>query len=83
MKKMPVDELLRLACIHAEQDLYGLVNAWGADSPEGKEYHELWKHIHNYRMKRWGTTALEFTIDNSKSLTLKEIMEDEHDPGTS
>lgn len=71
MKKLSVSELLRLACIYAEQDRIGLLDAYrGCNSPEDvnfkEELTELIKQLRDYRIKRWGKSAIDI-LDEATS----------------
>lgn len=54
--KIKVDELLRLALIHAECDRRGFAICNDKHSPEYIEAIELADAFNQYRMKRWGRT---------------------------
>lgn len=54
--KRTVDELLRLACIHAESDRRGFAICNDIRSPEYIDAMELADAFYKYRMKRWGRT---------------------------
>lgn len=75
MKKYATSELLRLACIYAEQDRLGLIDAYsGCDSPEDEamkaEWTEYVKQLRAYRLKRWGKTQFEKIVDEADTVNL-------------
>jgi len=70
--KRSVSELLRLACIYAEQDRIGMAHCDGGE--EGKKAAQLAKEIRAYRLKRWGRTALESDLDGAYSIDIKDIL---------
>lgn len=55
-KKLAVDELLRLACIFAEQDRETFIEAYEKmpNDPARLEAEDVLKQIRAYRKKRWG-----------------------------
>lgn len=55
--KIKVDELLRLALIHAESDRRGFAICNDKHSPEYIDAMELADAFYKYRMKRWGRTV--------------------------
>lgn len=65
-KKLPIDELLRLACIYAERDQQAFVEAT-CDSPSDAQWYQeamdFVKQVREYRLKRWGRTASEALTD--------------------
>lgn len=70
-KKRSVSQLLFLACVYAEQDRRGMA---GADQGEaGAKALQLARELHAYRVKRWGRTAFEAMMDNTKSVDVKDI----------
>jgi hypothetical protein len=71
-KKWSVSELLRLACIYAEQDRMAMAEADGGEY--GQEAKQLALAIRKYRIKRWGTTALEEDLKNTTSIDIKDII---------
>jgi len=77
-KKLPVDELLRLACIYAERDQEAYVDAT-RDCPDDKEFHDLAEafvhQIREYRTRRWGRTRLEDCLETMKPASIQEIAE--------
>lgn len=68
-KKWTVDEMTRLAFIHAEDDRRSMAEAQG-DNEYGRECTELADAMHAYRTKRWGSTALE---DELAKCTLVDV----------
>jgi hypothetical protein len=65
-KKLSVDELTRLAFVWAEQDRATLAEAWG-DSEEGKQTENQAALLRAYRLKKWGKTKLESTLEKCES----------------
>jgi len=76
-KKFTVDELLRIACIRAEQDTEALLDAHSncPDDPLVATETEYLKQLKAYRMKRWGRTKLEVTMSEMKSVPVQEIFQ--------
>ncbi len=54
MKKMPINELLRLACLYAEQDRNGFIDAHSGmeDEPACVEAVEFLQQLRAYRIRR-------------------------------
>lgn len=63
-KRIPVSELIRLACVHAEISLECADNA---------EDRELAAQIRTYRLNRWGKTYREAAMDGCHATGPKEI----------
>lgn len=85
-KRLTVDELLRLACLYAEQhqlDYAVAIAGTGDDWDETKaETEQFIKQVRAYRLKRWGKTKLEGAMDNMKPVTVAELMaRDTNKPG--
>lgn len=58
--KIKVDELLRLACIYAEDDRLDFVAAVRESDPDlAAETVEFLTQLRAYRLKRWGKTKRE------------------------
>lgn len=75
MKKLPVDELTRLAFVWAEQDRLSLADAWGMDkSPEGREAMSEAAQLRKYRMKRWGRTKGDTLLATGSAVSLASLM---------
>lgn len=74
---MTASQLLRLACIYAEQDRRGLAEAYG-DGPEHDEALALADQFREYRLKRWGRTQLEAVIAAGTPRTIDQIIADSH-----
>lgn len=60
---MKIDEMLRLACIYAEQDRAAYLDAWSGCNDDGaekikSECRAFIKKVRAYRLKRWGKTNL-------------------------
>ncbi len=77
-KKLPVGELLRLACIYAERDQqeYARCIAKGTDAgmvAEQEETAAFLRQLRAYRLKRWGKTKLEATMATMTPVTVAEI----------
>lgn len=77
--KLPFDELLRLAFIHAESDAQGLADAWPSDTPESKLYSERAEQFRRYRTKRWGHTSLEVALKDAKVIDVRTGLEVKRD----
>jgi len=74
MASIPHGELLRLACIYAEQDRIGFIDAYGEDELEAVEATEFLKQLRAYRKKRWGNTQLESAIKGMKVVLVSDLM---------
>lgn len=76
MKKLPEDELLRLACIYAESDREALVAAYEhmPRDPERKRAERFLKQLRAYRLKRWGQTNLEATMEKMRPVSVADVM---------
>lgn len=72
--KLPIDELLRLACIYAERDQMEYLNAVHADPEEVAETREYLRQLRAYRLKRWGKTRLEGWIDSAVEITVQDYL---------
>lgn len=70
LKRIPVDELMRLAFLWAEQDRMGFVEANHPGTPERATAEHQYQQLHAYRIKRWGPTQFETDMENA---TLVEI----------
>jgi hypothetical protein len=68
-ERLSVSELTRLAFIHAEQDAWGLVEAWKG-APEAAQFENLAKQFYAYRMKRWGKTEHEARMERSTLISV-------------
>ena len=75
---LPINELLRLACIYAESDRRGFLHAIGdGDDELAKETREFIRQIRAYRDRRWGRTAMEAEIeDNMVEKRMDDIIRD-------
>lgn len=71
--KLPVSELLRLACIYAEQDRAGMLRALHDGDPEKNEVRAFLKQLRAYRLKRWGKTKLEHFIETATEKPVAEF----------
>ncbi len=74
-KNLPVDELLRLACIYAEQDRESIITAYAnmPDDPEAVKAGEFLKQLRVYRRKRWGRTKHEQVLSAGVPTPVSEI----------
>jgi hypothetical protein len=72
-KKIPVDELLRLACCYAEADREDFAYCHEEGTLEREEAMEFVRQIHAYRMKRWGKSQLEAILDRATPIDVREI----------
>ena len=73
-KKLPVDELFRLALIFAEDDRLSFADAVRDSDPE--EYAKALDYVKQfraYRRKRWGKTQLEEVCDSATPITIEEM----------
>jgi hypothetical protein len=61
-KKLPVSELLRLACIYAEQDREAFAMAVG-EGQERQEADQFIEQVRAYRRKRWGRAGCDMVSD--------------------
>jgi hypothetical protein len=73
MKKIPVDELLRLACIYAEETQREFASCNGEGTPEYAEAMEFVGQLHAYRVKRWGKTELEGILEKAVPTDVRKI----------
>ena len=73
-KKYTVDELLRLACIYAQQDRETLAGCCAEDDPAGIEARNLAQQIAAYRLKRWGKTKLESVMETMVNVPVQEFL---------
>jgi len=73
--KYPVAEILRLACLYAEQDRESLIDAYGddLDDPVVLETKNFLRQLRSYRKSRWGQTSFEALVENSKSIDLATV----------
>lgn len=73
-KRIPVDELTRLAFIYAQQDREAMLSCVSESSDEYKKVEELVEQLRNYRLKRWGRTKFECDFDNARSVSVVELL---------
>lgn len=68
MKKcLTVDEMLRLACIYAEQDRESYLEAVKDSDPEwAEEARRFLEQLRAYRKKRWGKTKIEGFLEGGR-----------------
>ncbi len=74
-KKLSISELLRLACIYAEQDRESFIDAMSrcANDASLAKAKEFLIQLREYRKKRWpGKTAYEELMDGAKEISLEE-----------
>lgn len=71
-KKYTVDELTRLAFVHAEDDRRSMADAQG-DNEYGREQLELAEAMYRYRMKRWGKTQGEVDLEGCTLVDIRDI----------
>lgn len=76
-KRIPVDELTRLAFVHAEVEIESLIDAYGRTSDESAYYKKLLNQLGSYRKKRWGKTEFESRIENSPLVDAMTLMSPE------
>lgn len=71
---MKEDELLRLACIYAEQDRQAFVEAYASmpNDPAAKKARKFLKALKAYRLKRWGKTTGETILDQASEVTIDQ-----------
>lgn len=74
MASIPHGELLRLACIYAEQDRRGFIDSYDKDEPEAIEAAEFLAQLVAYRKKRWGITQLEAMLKDMKVVLVSDLM---------
>ena len=72
---MKANELLRLACIYAEQDRQAFIDAYDhmKDDPEYAKTKKFLEELRAYRKKRWGATALETMLAGARSCSINTI----------
>ena len=71
---MKTSELLRKACIYAEQDRLGLIDVYSGnpEEPVVADAFQFLKELKAYRIKRWGKTKLEVELEGGKRLVAYE-----------
>lgn len=77
-KKLPVDELLRLACIYAEtcqtEWLDAIAHCHDAEmNAEREKTKAFLEQLRAYRLKRWGKTKLEDALENAIAVSVEEV----------
>lgn len=74
-KRIPVDELLRLACLYAEQDREGFLNCYSSmpNDPAALEAKAFLDQLRAYRKKRWGKTQLQAAMDRGEMTDVRII----------
>jgi acetyl/propionyl-CoA carboxylase alpha subunit len=83
---MKVSELLRLACIYAEQDRLEFIDAMSSSTSEEdieivEQEKQFLKELVQYRKKRWGRSKTEKLFDNTTTKTVPEIVKDYENNG--
>lgn len=73
VKRLPVDELTRLAFVWAEQDRSSLADAWPAGSPERAKCESQYQQLKAYRTKRWGRTRQEQIFETAKPVNVNDL----------
>lgn len=73
-RKIPVDELTRLAFWFAEQDRYTAWDSMSADDPCRSDVYELYVQLRTYRLKRWGRTVGDRVAETMQPTTIQEVM---------
>lgn len=76
--KLSVDELLRLACVYAEQDRQGFLGACShmLDDPAAVAAKHYLGQLREYRKKRWGKTELEDRLEKGAERKMNDVLED-------
>lgn len=64
-KKIPVDELLRLACLHAEVSL---------EMSDEQPDRNLAAQIHEYRVSRWGMSPRERALSEAVPVPAEKVV---------
>lgn len=66
-KKLSTSELLRRACLYAEQDRLGMIDAYGNDDSEEevRKSKAFLKQLQTYRLRRWGKTQMEVMAEEA------------------
>lgn len=78
-KKLTIDEMLRLACIYAENDRIAWLSS--IDKCEG-EYYEKERTetllfidaVRTYRIKRWGRTKQDARLQSAKTVNILDLL---------
>lgn len=73
-KKLPVDELTRLAFWFAEQDRASAIDCMFADDPHRAEQQELVNQLRAYRLKRWGPTVGDRVFKTLRPITIQATL---------
>lgn len=74
-KRIPIGELLRLACVYAENYQLDFADAVSRSDPSvAKEAREFVKQLQKYRVGRWGKTTLEKALANGKPMSHDELV---------
>ncbi len=71
--KLPVSELLRLACIYAEADRTEFLACNRHDPEQFAKTREFLAQLRAYRLKRWGKTRLEQAIEEMTPTPIERL----------
>ncbi len=72
-KRYPINELMRLAFIYAEQDRGSLAGCYTEGAPERDEAINLYEQLKAYRLKRWGRTLGDKLDEIKTSVSFEEL----------
>lgn len=72
-KKYPVDELLRLACLHAEASIETGIQCYLTQEQADAE-ENLLQQLRAYRIKRWGKTAVDAAYEGAETVSYVELI---------
>lgn len=80
MAKISASELLRLACVYAEQDRESFIVSYShmPDDPACQEAMAYLKQLKAYRLKRWGKGVLESELEKAKPVDFREVAKRKH-----
>jgi hypothetical protein len=71
---LPIKELIRLALVYAEQDRLSFSHAVRLSDPDEYEQAlDLVKQFNAYRLRRYGKTPLETSLEDADPKTLEEV----------
>lgn len=78
MKKLPINELLRLACYYAEQDRETYLDCIkdAGNQKDIDDTKQLIKQLREYRHKRWGKFRIEQLMAEAKPCALADIKQE-------
>ncbi len=76
---MTEDELLRQACLYAEQDRESFLEAYKRmpSDPVAVEAKKYLKRLRAYRQKRWGKSKIETILDEAKAKDVTDLIRGE------